>query len=361
MKKNLFLLLALFILNAVSVNAQVTIGSTSDPHSGAVLDLQSTTQGLKLSTIALDDDLTVFGLPLSGTSTKANAKGMFVYNTNTNIGEGIYVWDGSQWGLVKGSVGANPVTSITVTAADDATSLVFGTTLQLTATIEPYDASNPHIDWTIAYGIGNATINASGLLTGVRAGLITVYAFASNGVFGQIDLTVTNSGEISIESIGDNDYRTYNFGGTTWMIDYSKEGTPNYTYYGEGDADDTNDKEVGERGYYYNITGGSGPSANALTACSDEWFLPAKPDWDILMAYFNSAAATQAEKELFGDPTGMNGEAVEGVWGVWGTRHRWVLDDKFHYGGVMPVLTWQDNSVSDSATRSLGVRCIKKN
>jgi hypothetical protein len=112
MKKMMFLMLTFLIGSAASMNAQVTIGSNKNPHSGAVLDLQSANLGLKLPNVALDNDLTVFGL--SDTDPAADAKGMYVYNTNATIGEGVYVWDGYQWLLVKASKGEQPVTGITI-------------------------------------------------------------------------------------------------------------------------------------------------------------------------------------------------------------------------------------------------------
>jgi uncharacterized protein (TIGR02145 family) len=97
MKKVFFLVLTLIVLSTASANAQVTIGANADPHSGAILDLQSTTQGLKLPVVALSDTLTNFVLPEVGASTKDNAVGMLVYNTNPTYGEGVYSWNGSTW------------------------------------------------------------------------------------------------------------------------------------------------------------------------------------------------------------------------------------------------------------------------
>jgi hypothetical protein len=96
MKQIIFLVLTLFVLSAASMSAQVTIGSTDDPHSGALLDLQSTTLGLKLPCISIIS-IQNLGLPLKGTFTAADAKGMVAYNTNPALGEGLYVWDGSSW------------------------------------------------------------------------------------------------------------------------------------------------------------------------------------------------------------------------------------------------------------------------
>ncbi|GHT39080.1 hypothetical protein FACS189437_01460 [Bacteroidia bacterium] len=97
MKKMMFLMLTLFLWGAANVNAQVTIGSNTEPHSGAILDLQSDNLGLKLPNVELDDDLTQFVLPEEGDFTKDNAIGMIVYNTNTNVSEGIYAWNGKRW------------------------------------------------------------------------------------------------------------------------------------------------------------------------------------------------------------------------------------------------------------------------
>jgi uncharacterized protein (TIGR02145 family) len=100
-QKMMFCMLMLLMLSAASMNAQVTIGSTADPHAGAVLDLQSTTQGLKLPNVALNSDLTQFVLPENETSTPENATGMLVFNTNAEIGTGVYAWDGTKWNVVN--------------------------------------------------------------------------------------------------------------------------------------------------------------------------------------------------------------------------------------------------------------------
>ncbi|GHS98569.1 hypothetical protein FACS189421_07390 [Bacteroidia bacterium] len=96
MKKMIFLVLTLLTLSAASMNAQVTIGADTDPHAGAVLDLKSTTQGLKLPAVSLSD---VNTFQLDGDPTQAI--GMTVYNTNYNVtgwkGVGLYTWTGSVW------------------------------------------------------------------------------------------------------------------------------------------------------------------------------------------------------------------------------------------------------------------------
>jgi hypothetical protein len=180
----MFLTLTLLILSVASVNAQVTIGSTADPHAGAILDLQSTTQGFKLPNVALNSDLTQFVLPEDETSTPENAIGMLVFNTNTDIGVGIYVWNGTNWIRVDnehGKMGADLV-------------------------------------------------------------------------------------------VGSNTYRTYTFPGSlgTWMVDPSKEGTPDYTTY--------TGKQKGERGYYYKYE-------HAAGACPAGWRLPTPDEWLNVFTY----------------------------------------------------------------------------
>jgi uncharacterized protein (TIGR02145 family) len=109
MKKIFFLMLTFLIMNAASMNAQVTIGSDQDPHGGAVLDLSQTsgTTGFLLPRVALTD-VTQWA-PLGGTS--ANGTGMVVYNTNAIVtngnGAGIYVWSGNTYGWVS----LNPICS----------------------------------------------------------------------------------------------------------------------------------------------------------------------------------------------------------------------------------------------------------
>ncbi|GHT41651.1 hypothetical protein FACS189437_08830 [Bacteroidia bacterium] len=93
MKKMMILMLTLLIWGSASMNAQVTIGSDKAPHAGAVLDLESTTQGFKLPTVALTTDTQY---QLAGDST--TAVGMVVFNNNSAvISAGTYVWDGSKW------------------------------------------------------------------------------------------------------------------------------------------------------------------------------------------------------------------------------------------------------------------------
>jgi uncharacterized protein (TIGR02145 family) len=99
-KKTFFWMPTLILLiSAASVNSQVTIGSTDDPHGGAVLDLSrasGSSVGFLLPRVSLTnvDTWQIGGVANQGV-------GMVVYNTNEDVaggdGSGIYVWNGSAW------------------------------------------------------------------------------------------------------------------------------------------------------------------------------------------------------------------------------------------------------------------------
>ncbi|MDR0547342.1 MAG: hypothetical protein LBG77_07150 [Dysgonamonadaceae bacterium] len=100
MKKILQLAIFLMVLGLLSVDAQVHIGSTENPHDGSILDLSNAgSLGMLLPRVPLGD-ADVF--QLSGDA--AAATGMVVYNTNATMtngyGAGVYVWDGAKWNIV---------------------------------------------------------------------------------------------------------------------------------------------------------------------------------------------------------------------------------------------------------------------
>lgn len=86
-----------------------------------------------------------------------------------------------------------PVTSITVTAAGNATSVKKGKTLQMSAAVTPANATDKTVTWSVEKGDGDATISATGLLTATAVGTVTVKATANDGssIVGQKEITVT--------------------------------------------------------------------------------------------------------------------------------------------------------------------------
>jgi hypothetical protein len=210
MKQKLFFLaLALLFLSVTSMNAQVQIGGTAGPNSSAILDLNpdegDATLGLKLPVIELGD-VSVF--QLSGPA--EDADGITVYNssdaTTGGSGKGIYVWEGKWVFTARNAPVDVPVTKIDITSDGYATELDASgasSTLQLTATVEPDNASNKTVRWTQVYNpattAGRVTIDENGLVTGVKAGTVTVRATATDdsGVYGNLELNVKPTNQVS--------------------------------------------------------------------------------------------------------------------------------------------------------------------
>lgn len=91
MRKMYLILLAFLMLSALSLQAQVTIGSQKTAHSGSLLELDTSAgnRGILLPRIFIND-VQVWGLEGSDQP----VEGMLVFNTNPNLsdGTGIYVW-----------------------------------------------------------------------------------------------------------------------------------------------------------------------------------------------------------------------------------------------------------------------------
>ena len=85
---------------------------------------------------------------------------------------------------------ATYVDSITVNGSS---SVVINKTTVMTAVISPTDATNTSVTWSVSSGTGSATIDSSGVLTGVSNGTVTVKATAKDGsaVSGTKEVTVS--------------------------------------------------------------------------------------------------------------------------------------------------------------------------
>ncbi|MFO7668519.1 MAG: Ig-like domain-containing protein [Bacteroidales bacterium] len=92
-----------------------------------------------------------------------------------------------------------PVTEVVVSGGSQ---VAVDATLQMAAAVTPGDATLTDVRWSVVNGTGEATIDASGLLTGVSVGVVTVVATAKDdsGVTGVIDVTVGVTG-ISQKSV----------------------------------------------------------------------------------------------------------------------------------------------------------------
>ena len=89
-----------------------------------------------------------------------------------------------------------PVTSISVTGAGGATAITAdGGSLQLSAVVLPANATNKAVTWSITSGSNRASINsATGLVTAIDNGTVTVRATANDGsgIYGTLVVTISN-------------------------------------------------------------------------------------------------------------------------------------------------------------------------
>lgn len=102
-----------------------------------------------------------------------------------------------------------PITGITVTGAGGLAAITKDNgTLQLYASVQPVNASDKTVSWSIVNGTGQAKINASGLVTAVENGTVTALATANDGsgVTGNLAITLTNQLSLTgIDGIEQND------------------------------------------------------------------------------------------------------------------------------------------------------------
>jgi hypothetical protein len=102
MKKMMLLMLALLIWGTASMNAQVTIGSDKDPDPSAVLDLQTSHQGLLLPRVALLSNV-------DNTTVPNPVAGLVVYNTTiagnglSAVTPGMYAFSSGKWQRLEAS------------------------------------------------------------------------------------------------------------------------------------------------------------------------------------------------------------------------------------------------------------------
>jgi hypothetical protein len=221
------------------------------------------------------------------------------------------------------------VNSITISATDGAISLNAGSTLQLTATILPENATNKSVKWSIIDGSAANVNETSGLVTGTGAGEVTVQCAAQDGsgVSQTYTLTViqtTGDGPKAIGTSGKK-YDTYCYpnGLGCWTANIAEEGQSETTYTG---------KTEGERGYYYTW-------ANASGACAkvDGYALPTQAQWNALKTYVNTSGTPAADKNFF-----LTGAALAGyvrdsdhLCGVWdGSAYWWSEHTNLQYFAV---------------------------
>ncbi|MFR0558996.1 Ig-like domain-containing protein, partial [Pseudoscardovia radai] len=88
------------------------------------------------------------------------------------------------------SVTAKTVAVESVSVSPATVGVKVGTTTQLTATVTPANATDQSLTW-ISDNASVATVDANGVVTGVKEGTATITAFTSNGVSGKATVTVS--------------------------------------------------------------------------------------------------------------------------------------------------------------------------
>jgi uncharacterized protein YjdB len=96
-----------------------------------------------------------------------------------------------------------PVTSVTVTGAGGATTISTDNgTLQMSADVQPANATSKNVTWSVTSGTGNASINATGMLSAISNGTVTVTASSTDGSGVTGTRVITISGQVvSVSSV----------------------------------------------------------------------------------------------------------------------------------------------------------------
>lgn len=128
---------------------------------------------------------------------KAVANGIITVQGKTQDGTGIVVTKDI---VISGQ--KTKVTGITVNGGSAISTP--GGALQMTATVNPSNATDSSVTWSVENGTGSATIDANGLLKAASNGSVKVKATANDGsgVFGTTDVNITGqSSSVPIQSI----------------------------------------------------------------------------------------------------------------------------------------------------------------
>jgi hypothetical protein len=181
MRKKILVLSALALVLSANLRAQVTIGDLTPPKAGALLDLNSTTQGgLLLSNVDLPDLNLIPANTFVNISTAQDSNpelaGMIVYNTYEPTGIGIHIWDGEDW--IKPC--APPAPEEIIFSETN----ICGSGVTFTAKIDSIKGATNYV-WTLPAGLTGTSNDTIITITGVAgtylAGSITIRAENSCG------------------------------------------------------------------------------------------------------------------------------------------------------------------------------------
>ncbi len=140
----------------------------------------------------------------------------------------------------------NPVTSVSIAAANNATSVKMGKTLQINGSVAPNNASNKSITWHVNDS-SVATISANGVLTPLTPGQVTIYATSAYGATdeevksNEITITVLPEDSVATGLIGvwkEGDYKPNFFEVSATEVKIRFDGEAEFTLPYSGNDDD---------------------------------------------------------------------------------------------------------------------------
>ena len=156
-------------------NVVVTDDATYTPDASAILDVKSTTKGLLIPRIDLDDASTA--TPISSPAT-----GLIIYNSGGDAPDGFYYWNGSAWiSFITSLSDADGDTKIQVEESNDEDLIRFdiGGTERMLLTTNALEFPNSDYSVYIGEGAGNSiTGNEDGynVLIGYQSGYNSAYS-----------------------------------------------------------------------------------------------------------------------------------------------------------------------------------------
>ena len=222
------------------------------------------------------------------------------------------------------SLTVNAIPVQTITLSESSYSLVEEGTLQLTATVNPTNATNSVVDWS-SNNESVATVDDNGLVTAVSVGSATITATAADGsnVYGSCALTVTAK-PVSVSDTLTRETTGISNGTTSYSTWSGKTGTSGAVYAGQsaGDKDSIQIRSKNSNSGIITTTSGGKISKVSVEFQSET------ASGRVLNIYGKSTAYSSAS-DLYGSNSGtLIGTIVNG------TSTELSISDEYTYVGV---------------------------
>jgi beta-glucanase (GH16 family) len=217
------------------VSCTFTASNTSDTSSSQTVAVTGVTISGS-STVAAGKTITLTASPVPSTATNKTAawsvsSGSDYASVNSS---GVVTGKNAGTAVIKATIGGKYATkTVTVTAAGTATvavtsvtvtgtsSVTVGSTITLTASVLPSNATDQTVTWSVSAGSAYASVSASGVVTGKAAGTATITATAGGVTSSGYSVTVTSSSSSLLSGATDGTSvtgtaSTYTASDTTW-------------------------------------------------------------------------------------------------------------------------------------------------